>query len=91
MRVCSAVQPEGLHRVVVEDDGVGWSGVGAIKGTGLGSKILKAMTRTLDAQLVYEPTDRGTRVAIIFPVAGSEAKAGDAPAGSRESADAPEA
>jgi len=91
VRVCSAVQPEGLHRVVVEDDGVGWSGVGAIKGTGLGSKILKAMTRTLDAQLVYEPTDRGTRVAIIFPVAGSEAKAGDAPAGSRESADAPEA
>jgi len=57
---------DGKLRVVVEDEGVGWTGVGSIKGTGLGSKILKAMTRTLDAQLVYEPTESGTRVAIVF-------------------------
>ena len=66
VRIYSRYDDEGRLRVVVEDDGVGWTGVGAIQGTGLGSKILKAMTRTLDAQLIYEPMARGTRVAIVF-------------------------
>ena len=66
VRVYSRPEAEGSFRVVVEDDGVGWSGVGVARGTGLGSKILKAMTRTLDARIVYEPMERGTRVAIAF-------------------------
>jgi len=72
VRVVSRAEADGRRRVVVEDDGVGWSGVGAIKGTGLGSKILKAMSRTLDAELVYEPVTRGTRVAIVFPEGGKK-------------------
>ena len=66
MRVYSRVLADGAHRIVVEDDGVGWDGAGPAKGTGLGAKILKAMSRTLDAQLIYEPIARGTRVAIMF-------------------------
>ena len=66
VRVYSKVLPDGAHRIVVEDDGVGWDGAGPAKGTGLGAKILKAMARTLDAQLIYEPMAHGTRVAIVF-------------------------
>lgn len=91
VRVCSFALPGGMLRVVVEDDGVGWTGAGSTKGTGLGSKILKAMTRTLDARLIYEPTDRGTRVAIVFPVAGNAPKSAEEPADDRESAGAREA
>ncbi|MCB1522714.1 MAG: sensor histidine kinase, partial [Rhodoblastus sp.] len=66
VRVYSKVLPDGAHRIVVEDDGVGWDGAGPATGTGLGAKILKAMARTLDAQLIYEPMAHGTRVAIVF-------------------------
>ena len=63
-----------LHRVeadhlqlAVEDDGVGWAGNGDIKGSGLGSRIIKAMAKSLDGELVYESAGRGTRAVIEFP------------------------
>lgn len=61
-------QPEdSLRRIVVEDDGVGWDGTGAPAGTGLGSKLLRAMARTLSAEVAYEPKPQGTRVVVTFP------------------------
>lgn len=50
----------------VEDDGIGWRGAGPIKGTGLGAKIVTALSRSLDSELVYEPMPRGTRAVIAF-------------------------
>ena len=52
--------------MIVEDDGVGWSGQGEIKGSGLGSRILKAMTQTLQAELSYRQTGPGTQAVVSF-------------------------
>lgn len=52
-------------RLVVEDDGVGWAGVGVPQGTGLGSRIVKAMAHSLDAQIAYGEGP-GTRVLFTF-------------------------
>ena len=55
-----------LVTVSVEDDGVGWTGTGAIQGSGLGTRIIKAMLHTLQAELAYEPRDKGTRAVVRF-------------------------
>ena len=52
--------------ILVEDDGVGWSGEGQPTGTGLGSKIIAAMASSLSARLSYDPSFRGTRATIEF-------------------------
>lgn len=65
--------------VAVEDDGVGWSGEGAARGTGLGSKIVKAMCRTLEATLEWRGGDAGTVAAVVFTLPGAT-KADDADA-----------
>ncbi|SMD04782.1 histidine kinase dimerization/phosphoacceptor domain -containing protein [Rhizobium sp. RU36D] len=44
----------------VEDDGVGVTSGAAPKGTGLGSRIVKAMALSLGPGLEYRPTERGT-------------------------------
>jgi two-component sensor histidine kinase len=54
--------------ILVEDDGVGWDGSGPIKGTGLGSRIIQAMTKSLHADLSYRTDGRGTRVTLSFPL-----------------------
>ncbi len=63
------IRREGDHaRIVVEDDGVGWSGTGKPTGTGLGSQIVSAMATNLHADLAYDKPARGTRVVLTFPV-----------------------
>lgn len=52
--------------LIVEDDGVGWTGTGAPQGSGLGTRIIEAMARGLDGTLRYESTARGTRASIDF-------------------------
>jgi len=54
--------------VAVEDDGVGWTGTGEIQGSGLGSRIIKAMTQTLQTELAYDFTVRGTRAILPFDI-----------------------
>src|SRR5690606_30242939 len=44
---------DGVVRLVVEDDGVGWTGVEPAKGTGLGSRIVRAMAHSLSAKVSY--------------------------------------
>lgn len=50
--------------VAVEDDGVGWSGTGDIKGTGLGGRIIKAMSQSLQTDLRYDNPGSGTRAVL---------------------------
>lgn len=46
--------------VRVEDDGVGWLGEGEVSGTGLGSRIIRALANSLQAVLEYEKVPEGT-------------------------------
>jgi two-component sensor histidine kinase/ActR/RegA family two-component response regulator len=45
---------ESRVNLVVEDDGIGWSGTGPLKGTGVGSRIIAAMGRNLGADIEYK-------------------------------------
>jgi two-component sensor histidine kinase len=54
--------------ISVEDDGIGWAGKGTIRGSGLGSRIIKGMAQNLQSEVVYENAHRGTRAAITFAV-----------------------
>jgi two-component sensor histidine kinase len=57
---------DGAIIVSVEDDGVGWNDSGAIQGSGLGTRIIKAMVQNLQAELSYEPRQKGTRTVVRF-------------------------
>jgi two-component sensor histidine kinase len=50
----------------VEDDGIGWDGTGKPQGTGLGSRIVKAMAHGLGATVAYRSEGGGTRVSLQF-------------------------
>ncbi|MCF4128168.1 sensor histidine kinase [Methylobacterium sp. SyP6R] len=56
---------DGDHlRLTVADDGVGWQGAGTPRGTGLGSRIVRAMASNLRAQIDYAQAERGTAASI---------------------------
>ena len=63
-----AVDREGSDNVLlaVEDDGIGWTGEGEIRGTGLGSRIVRAMATNLRSALSYVPGCPGTRAVLSF-------------------------
>lgn len=48
----------------VEDDGCGM-GTGEAKGTGLGTRLIRAMAQTLKASLEHAPADRGVHVVLL--------------------------
>ncbi len=58
----------GQAAIRVEDDGIGWTGSGPTKGTGLGSRIVQAMTKSLNATLTYDAKPKGTSARITFAV-----------------------
>ncbi len=64
----SLAREDGRFRLLVEDDGVGLPADGSVKGTGLGSKLVKAMAMTLGSTVEYARADtergRGTRVVL---------------------------
>ncbi|NMA99517.1 MAG: response regulator [Phyllobacteriaceae bacterium] len=62
IKICN---DDGVVRLVVEDDGVGWTGVEPAKGTGLGSRIVKAMAHSLSANVSFGKGP-GTRVTVTF-------------------------
>jgi len=49
----------------VEDDGCGMPADGAVKGTGLGSKLINAMAATLKSSVDYDATHRGVRATLL--------------------------
>lgn len=66
-------------RLAVEDDGVGLPADGAVRGTGLGSRLVEAMARTHKGSIDYGPvqeTGRGTRAELIMPLGPRDRPAG---------------
>jgi len=62
------LKPEGdLIRLTIEDDGVGMPADGAVKGTGLGSKLISAMAATLKSTVEYDPVHKGARATLLMP------------------------
>lgn len=53
--------------LVVEDDGVGLGDGPHASGTGLGRRVIEAMSISLDATITIDPDHRGTRVVVRFP------------------------
>lgn len=52
--------------LTVEDDGIGWTGEGQPRGTGLGSRIVKAMATNLRSALIYRESGPGTKATLLF-------------------------
>jgi two-component sensor histidine kinase len=60
--------PNRRGELVVEDDGVGRGDEGSAKGTGLGTKIVNAMARTMGAEIEYLKRQPGTAARLVFPM-----------------------
>ncbi len=58
---------DGRAELVVEDDGVGRSPDGVAKGSGLGTRIVSAMARTIGAEVDYIARCPGTGARLAFP------------------------
>lgn len=67
VRVSARVQGEALH-VVVQDDGVGLRADGKAQGTGMGSKIVATVARSLKAEVVYVARQPGTDAKLMMPL-----------------------
>jgi len=66
IRVILERDADGFYLLAVEDDGVGWNGIGTPKGTGLGGRVMAAMAGNLQSKVEYRPVTRGTRAVIRF-------------------------
>lgn len=60
--------PDGRVELVVEDDGAGRRDETPVKGTGLGTRIVKAMATTMGAEVEYRARAPGTAARLIFPL-----------------------
>ncbi|MFD2646703.1 response regulator [Devosia albogilva] len=68
VRIVLRSTEEAVIDLRVEDDGIGWDGTGKPQGTGLGSRIVKAMAHSLGASVAYTNQRPGTQVTLQFPV-----------------------
>ncbi|MBU0725473.1 MAG: response regulator [Alphaproteobacteria bacterium] len=59
---------EDSARLAVEDDGIGWSGEGKPLGSGLGSRIVKAMAGNLGTTIKYANSGGGTQISLHVPL-----------------------
>jgi two-component sensor histidine kinase/CHASE3 domain sensor protein len=58
---------DGRAELVVEDDGIGRGAEGAPRGSGLGTRIVSAMARTIGAEVEYVARHPGTGARLAFP------------------------
>jgi len=59
---------DGRGQLLVEDDGVGRNLSGAAQGTGLGTRLVKAMAGNLGAEIDYLARQPGTLARLTFPI-----------------------
>ena len=64
VRISLAGDAGGRFLLSVEDDGCGLPADNSIKGTGLGTKLMKAMAASLQAELSFEPAFQGVRATV---------------------------
>ena len=60
---------ETFFTMTVEDDGRGLVGDAAPQGTGLGTKLIRAMTQSLGGTLAYDPDHPGVRAVLTAAMA----------------------
>jgi two-component sensor histidine kinase len=58
--------PDGRAELAVEDDGIGRGDGGAVKGTGLGTRLVHAMALNMSAEVEYLERRPGTTARLIF-------------------------
>lgn len=59
---------DGQAELLVEDDGVGRSDEGPVKGTGLGTRLVKAMAGAIGGTIEYLARQPGTVARLVFPL-----------------------
>ena len=67
IRVSLKELPGSRAELTVEDDGVGRGDGAVVKGTGLGTRIVTAMARTIGAEVDYVARNPGTAARLAFP------------------------
>ena len=60
--------PDGRGELLVEDDGVGRNDGGPAKGTGLGTRLVRAMAGNVGGEIEYFGRQPGTSARLTFPV-----------------------
>lgn len=70
VRVSLRQLPGGRGVLTVEDDGVGRSKDGPVQGTGLGTRIVKAMAKSMGGEVEYMGREPGTTARLTFPMQG---------------------
>ncbi len=68
IRVRLAHRPDGTAELEVEDDGVGRAANAPAKGTGLGSRLVDVMARTMGGRVEYHQRQPGTLARLVFPL-----------------------
>jgi two-component sensor histidine kinase len=68
IRVSLRLEKSSHVELRVEDDGLGFDSSAAARGTGLGSKILRAMAVNLRGEILKKDATNGTSISITFPL-----------------------
>jgi two-component sensor histidine kinase/CheY-like chemotaxis protein len=68
VRVSLSAADGGRITLVVEDDGIGWDRTRDAQGTGIGTRIIKAMATNLGSEIVFENPARGSRTSLAFSI-----------------------
>ncbi len=68
VRVTLSREGEDAFRLVVEDDGCGIAPDARPTGTGLGTKLIRAMAQSLQSAVEYDMEHRGCRATLVAPV-----------------------
>ena len=65
VRVALRQEGDDAFRLSVEDDGCGMSADPTPRGTGLGTRLIRAMAQSLRSTVEYDPGHAGTRVTLV--------------------------